>query len=81
MDDCIVSGYNVPKGTRLLVNLWKIQRDPSIWSNPEEFKPERFLKSQNDIDLKGKHFELLPFGTGRRMCHDVIFALQNKSRS
>ncbi|XP_076940424.1 cytochrome P450 CYP82D47-like [Bidens hawaiensis] len=76
MEDCIVNGYNIPKGTRLLANLWKIHRDPNIWSNPCEFKPERFLTSQKDIDLKGKHYELLPFGSGRRMCPGVSFALQ-----
>ncbi|KAK9054348.1 hypothetical protein SSX86_025426 [Deinandra increscens subsp. villosa] len=75
-EDCIVSGYNIPKGTRLLVNLWKMHRDPNIWSDPYEFKPERFLTSQKHIDVKGKHFELLPFGSGRRMCPGVLFALQ-----
>nr|KAJ0213680.1 hypothetical protein LSAT_V11C400204550 [Lactuca sativa] len=67
LDDCIVGGYNIPKGTRLLVNLWKLQRDPNIWSDPTEFKPERFLTSQKDIDVKGNHYELLPFGSGRRI--------------
>ncbi|KAM0060734.1 putative cytochrome P450 [Helianthus debilis subsp. tardiflorus] len=76
MEDCVVSGYDIPKGTRLLANLWKIHREPNIWSDPCEFKPERFLTSQKDIDLKGNHFELLPFGTGRRMCPGVYFALQ-----
>ncbi|XP_076883272.1 cytochrome P450 CYP82D47-like [Bidens hawaiensis] len=76
MEDCIVNGYNIQKGTRLLVNLWKIHRDPDIWSEPCEFKPERFLTCQKEIDLKGKHYELLPFGSGRRMCPGVSFALQ-----
>ncbi|KAL7606446.1 hypothetical protein Lser_V15G18810 [Lactuca serriola] len=76
LDDCIVGGYSIPKGTRLLVNLWKLQRDPNIWSDPEEFKPERFLTSHKDIDVKGNHYELLPFGSGRRMCPGVLFALQ-----
>ncbi|KAL4583645.1 hypothetical protein LXL04_008226 [Taraxacum kok-saghyz] len=76
VDDCIVSGYNVPKGTRLLINIWKIHRDPNIWSDPNEFQPERFLTSHKDVDVKGKHYELLPFGSGRRMCPGVFFALQ-----
>ncbi|KAJ9567963.1 hypothetical protein OSB04_003929 [Centaurea solstitialis] len=75
MEDCIVAGYNIPKGTRLLVNLWKMHRDPNIWSDPLEFRPERFLARHKDIDVKGKHFELLPFGSGRRICPGVSFAL------
>jgi len=74
MEDCIMSGYNIPKGTRLLLNLWKIHRDPNIWSEPYEFQPERFLTSHKDVDVKGKHFELLPFGSGRRMCPGALFA-------
>ncbi|KAI3759024.1 hypothetical protein L6452_06597 [Arctium lappa] len=76
LEDCIVSGYNIPKGTRLLVNLWKMHRDPNIWPDPNEFQPERFLTSQKDIDVKGKHYELLPFGSGRRMCPGVFLAIQ-----
>lgn len=39
---------------------------PSVWDSPEEFRPERFVGS--GIDVKGRDFELLPFGSGRRMC-------------
>ncbi|GJW57951.1 cytochrome P450 CYP82D47-like protein [Tanacetum coccineum] len=76
LEDCVVSGYNVPKGTRLLVNLWKLHRDPNVWPDSEEFKPERFMTSHKDIDVKGKHFELLPFGSGRRICPGIFFSLQ-----
>ncbi|KAK9079395.1 hypothetical protein SSX86_001066 [Deinandra increscens subsp. villosa] len=74
-DDCVVSSYNIPKGTRLLVNLWKMHRDPNVWSDPYEFQPKRFFTSHKDIDLKGKNFELLPFSSGRRICPGISFAL------
>ncbi|GFY86117.1 cytochrome P450, family 82, subfamily C, polypeptide 4 [Actinidia rufa] len=41
MESCTVGGYNVPVGTRLIVNIWKIQRDPRVWTDPSVFKPER----------------------------------------
>ena len=65
-EDCQIAGYYIPKDTRVLVNVWTIGRDPSFWDNPNEFVPERFLGK--DIDVKGHDFELLPFGSGRRMC-------------
>ncbi|KAK9129996.1 hypothetical protein Sjap_010483 [Stephania japonica] len=67
-NDCIVGGFHVPKGATLITNIWKIQRDPSIWPDPMEFKPERFLTKQAHVDFRGLHYELLPFGSGRRMC-------------
>lgn len=76
MEDCVISGYDIPKGTRLLVNLWKFHHDPNIWPNPNEFKPERFFTTHQDVDVRGNHFELIPFGSGRRMCPGISLALQ-----
>ncbi|RYR71976.1 hypothetical protein Ahy_A02g006185 [Arachis hypogaea] len=41
-------------------------RDSSIWTNPNEFMPERFLESE--IDFQRHDFELIPFGAGKRIC-------------
>ncbi|THU47573.1 hypothetical protein C4D60_Mb09t17000 [Musa balbisiana] len=67
-------GYDIPSGTRVLVNVWTIGRDPSIWEAPDEFRPERFLGSP--IDVKGHDFHLLPFGAGRRMCPGYSLGLK-----
>ncbi|KAK8512485.1 hypothetical protein V6N12_075063 [Hibiscus sabdariffa] len=74
MEDCTVSGYHIPAGTRLFVNISKIHRDPRVWSDPCEFQPQRFLTSHKDVDFKGQNFELIPFSSGRRMCPGVSFA-------
>ncbi|CAK7337840.1 unnamed protein product [Dovyalis caffra] len=76
IEDCCIAGYHVPKGTRLFANLWKLHRDPNIWSNPNEFLPERFLTNQANVDVFGQHFELIPFGSGRRSCPGITLALQ-----
>ncbi|GFY86917.1 cytochrome P450, family 82, subfamily C, polypeptide 4 [Actinidia rufa] len=76
MESCTVGGYNVPVGTRLIVNIWKIQRDPRVWTDPSVFKPERFFTNHENVDVRGQHFELIPFGSGRRSCPGVSFALQ-----
>ncbi|XP_066398606.1 trimethyltridecatetraene synthase [Miscanthus floridulus] len=70
-EDTVVAGYDVPAGARVLVNVWAIARDPSSWPDaPAAFRPERFLSggSGAGVDVRGAHFELLPFGAGRRMC-------------
>ena len=74
-EDCYIQGYYVPKGTRVFANVWKLHRDPSIWSEPEKFSPERFIPGNGELD-EGHHFEYLPFGLGRRACPGSTFATQ-----
>ncbi|VYS64595.1 unnamed protein product [Arabidopsis thaliana] len=77
MEDCTVAGYNVPCGTRLIVNVWKIQRDPKVYMEPNEFRPERFITGEaKDFDVRGQNFELMPFGSGRRSCPGPSLAMQ-----
>ncbi|KAK3405909.1 hypothetical protein EUGRSUZ_K02128 [Eucalyptus grandis] len=76
MEDCHISGYHVPKGTRVLVNIWKLQRDPRVWAKPDEFRPERFLEEQEEVDLRDQNFVFIPFSSGRRSCPGSTLGLQ-----
>ena len=76
MVDCMVSGYHIPAKTRLIVNVQKLQKDPLVWEDPCEFRPERFLTSNTKFDMRGQNQQLMPFGSGRRMCPGISFALQ-----
>ncbi|KAG5566717.1 hypothetical protein RHGRI_002311 [Rhododendron griersonianum] len=77
-EDCEIGGYNIPKGTRVFPNLWKLHRDPRVWPDPEEFVPERWLAGNHaaGLDVSGKNFEFGPFGSGRRSCPGATFAMQ-----
>ncbi|XP_065858095.1 geraniol 8-hydroxylase-like [Euphorbia lathyris] len=65
-------GFIIPKGTQILVNSWAIGRDGSMWKDSNSFFPERFLEL--DIDVRGRNFELIPFGSGRRICPGLSLA-------
>ncbi|CAN1804717.1 Trimethyltridecatetraene synthase [Linum perenne] len=75
LEDCTLGGYDVAKDTRVFINTWSMGRDPSVWAHPEEFMPERFLGELN-MDVKGQCYELLPFGSGRRMCPGYSLGLK-----
>ncbi|CAN1826812.1 Cytochrome P450 84A1 [Linum perenne] len=69
-----VSGYFIPKRSRVMVNAYAIARDPNSWVNPNEFYPARFMK-EGMPDFKGSNFEFLPFGSGRRSCPGMQLGL------
>ncbi|KAJ1564018.1 hypothetical protein HK405_016069, partial [Cladochytrium tenue] len=67
------NGYLLEENEVVFVALYNLHRDPDVWSDPESFKPERFLDGE---------FEKLPpncykpFGAGERACIGRAFAMQ-----
>lgn len=70
--DVELFGFRVPQNAQILVNVWAMGKDSSIWSDVDLFVPERFLESK--IDFRGRDFELIPFGAGRRICPGLPLA-------
>ncbi|KAL2326952.1 hypothetical protein Fmac_020379 [Flemingia macrophylla] len=80
-EDCNVCGYDIPAKTILFINLWSMGRNPKLWENPLEFRPERFInimgqENHDEFDVRGQNMQLMPFGTGRRVCPGASLALQ-----
>ncbi|KAG0615021.1 hypothetical protein M758_5G008900 [Ceratodon purpureus] len=69
LQPCEFRGYKLPAKTLLLNNIFAIHRDPAVYEDPDEFRPERFLDRPEINHLAHfSSFELIPFGVGRRMC-------------
>lgn len=69
---CTVGGFEIPQGTMLIVNAWAMHRDPKLWEEPNEFKPERF-----EVGLGEREgFKYIPFGMGRRVCPGASMGMQ-----
>ncbi|KAE8146925.1 cytochrome P450 [Aspergillus avenaceus] len=67
--DDMCNGYFIPKGSNIINNVWAFTRDPEVYSEPNEFKPERFLGENPELDPRR-----LVFGFGRRICPGRVLA-------
>lgn len=69
MEDDEFKGRAIPRGSLLLLSIFGMQRDPALWSNPEDFRPQRFLD-----EAWPKH-AYMPFIVGKHTCIGNHFAL------
>eukprot|EP00253_Pinus_taeda_P034490 PITA_34490 len=67
MEDCKVLGYEIPRDTRVYLNVWAIGRNPKAWEDAQSFVPERFMQP-GSMDERMRNFGWIPFGAGRRRC-------------
>ncbi|CAH4035727.1 probable cytochrome P450 304a1 [Pieris brassicae] len=73
LTDTKIDGYTIPENTSVSVNLMSLHLDKKTWGDPENFRPERFIKDGKlDVGLD----KSLPFGAGRRLCAGETFARQ-----
>ncbi|KAF9548289.1 cytochrome P450 [Agrocybe pediades] len=63
-DDDEYDGYFIPKGTVVYGNAWAILHDPTVYTNPSEYNPERYLNPGPNV----RDPDCAAFGFGRRIC-------------
>ncbi|KAM0062975.1 putative cytochrome P450 [Helianthus debilis subsp. tardiflorus] len=78
--DTTVMGYHIPKGARVMVNVYAINRDKNHWEDPNTFNPSRFLQD-GAPDFRGSDYEFLSFGAGRRSCPGMQLGLYTMEMS
>lgn len=59
-------GYTIPENSVVFLNSWAMHHDPKYWSNPSEYKPERFLNSEQNALIKVEGYAAFSFG--KRKC-------------
>ncbi|RCV42044.1 hypothetical protein SETIT_9G183500v2 [Setaria italica] len=68
MADTSVAGYAIPKGSQVILSRVGLGRNPNVWEDPLEFRPERHLLDGGGVSLSEPELRFISFSTGRRGC-------------
>jgi len=61
----MIGNYTLPAGATVVLSIYGMHRNPEVFTDPESFKPERFLPEQSE----GRHpYAFIPFSAGPRGC-------------
>ncbi|KAJ8320952.1 hypothetical protein KUTeg_002539 [Tegillarca granosa] len=74
--DSKLKGYDIKKGSMILINVWNIHHDEEFYNKPFDFCPERFLGHDGQIEPADSPVRqsFLAFGIGKRACIGEVFA-------
>jgi cytochrome P450 len=68
----VLSGYEIPAGTDVLLSPYLLHRHPLYWKEPDAFRPERF---DAEHESERPRFAYIPFAAGPRHCIGESLAL------
>ncbi|CDP13907.1 unnamed protein product [Coffea canephora] len=73
MSNVVVGGYFIPKGSHILLGRRGLGRNPKVWQEPLEFKPERYFNDDQSskIELMEPELRLVTFSSGKRACPGI----------
>jgi cytochrome P450 len=71
-----LAGSRCPMRALVTISPWVIQRHEQHWSEPNAFRPERFLSDATADDRRWARDAFLPYGLGPRKCPGAAFAQQ-----
>lgn len=67
--DTEIHGYELKAGNLAIFSIYNVHHHPSLWAEPEQFNPERFVTAES------RRFSFMPFGAGERICIGNHFAM------
>uniref|UniRef100_A0ACD5XY16 Uncharacterized protein n=1 Tax=Avena sativa TaxID=4498 RepID=A0ACD5XY16_AVESA len=71
MADTTIAGYSIPRGSQVILSRVGLGRNPKVWDDPLEFRPERHLAGDATVGLGEPELRFLSFSTGRRGCPGI----------
>ena len=77
LEDGVIAGHPIMKGSTVMTSLHHCMEDESVWKNPNDFDPMRFIDEETGQFVQRPNNSWLPFSTGRRSCIGEKLAIAN----